>query len=562
MDMLAKSQTENRTPLDTLSSDPPTESLPPDLHGGLTVAVVITMIVLTFAGLALWNQHREAELFAKDLICAEYAGSNAEDTQNQIEARFEEFHRNAAKTVLLVISGFLVMLVAWPCLLIKARKRAAARKETHNNITRINRQLADTIERTNRMVQKATDANKAKSDFLANMSHEIRTPMNAIVGFAEVLADGKLNAEQAGHVAVIKDSARSLLETVNDILDISKIEAGKLDVQIGPCRLDQLLNQIESMMRPQAEANGLEFEVLKNASLPLRIETDALRLRQCLVNLVGNAIKFTRKGHVYINANLQQDNAKAFIRFDVEDTGVGISRKDRAAVFESFVQARGTEREFGGTGLGLTITKELARLLGGKLTLTSELQKGSVFSLLIPAGDDVTLETVLTPRKADTFDIDEHIDPADTKLDVVEKVDAGAVEFRGKVLVTEDTPSSQMLIKLLLEKMGFDVTIAKDGLQAVEKTEKHRYDLIFMDIHMPNMNGYDATRTLRSNGIATPIIALTANAMKGDDRKCLAAGCDDYLTKPIDRKRLLCVLQKYLDPVTIAITPNNAQAPS
>ncbi|MHC4744306.1 MAG: sensor histidine kinase, partial [Planctomycetota bacterium] len=328
-------------------------------------------------------------------IYADYIRRTAENAKAQTRADLEEFHKNTAKTALIVILPLLVMLFAWPCIIIKARKRAAVRREENTNIIRINRQLADTIERTNRMVIKATDASKAKSDFLANMSHEIRTPMNAIVGFAEVLADGELTTEQAGHVAVIRESANSLLQTVNDILDISKIEAGKLDVLLQKCRLDRLLNSIESMMRPQAEDKGLEFQVLTNDSLPLHIETDPIRLRQCLINLVGNAIKFTTQGHVYINANLQEHNAKAYIRFDVEDTGAGIAPRHQADIFESFVQVQDAAREVGGTGLGLKITKELAKLLGGTLTLTSSRGKGSVFSLRIPVGEDLTLEQTL-----------------------------------------------------------------------------------------------------------------------------------------------------------------------
>jgi signal transduction histidine kinase/ActR/RegA family two-component response regulator len=472
-------------------------------------------------------------------IYADHIRRTAEATAGRIEADLAAFHSAAGRTALLVILGVLILLFVWPCVLLQARKRAVERQDAENNIRQINRQLEHSIERTNLMVRKAIDANNAKSDFLANMSHEIRTPMNAIVGFAEVLADGKLMGEQRDHVEIIKNSARNLLETVNDILDISKIEAGKLDVEITGCRLDRILNSVESMMRPQAEENGLKFKVVANDALPVQIKTDPLRLRQCLINLVGNAIKFTKQGHVYINANLQEDNGKVYVRFDVEDTGVGIAEEDREAIFESFVQTEEGGRSFGGTGLGLAITKKLTKLLGGALNLTSKVGKGSVFSLVIPAGEDATLECVLAPPKAKSFE------PSD-------RIDANDVRFEGRILVAEDTLTNQMLIKLLLQKIGFDVTVVNDGAEAVNEARKHEFDLVFMDIHMPKMNGYEATRAMRKEGIATPIIALTANAMKGDDRKCFAAGCNDYLTKPIDRKWLLCVLQKHLDPVSIA----------
>lgn len=472
-------------------------------------------------------------------ICADHIHHIAETAAGGIEANLAVFHASEGRAALLVILGVFILLFVWTGVLLHTRRRFVERQVAESSIRRINRQLEHSIEQTNLMARKAIDANNAKSDFLANMSHEIRTPMNAIMGFAEVLADGKLTGEQRDHVEIIKSSARNLLETINDILDISKIEAGKLGVEITGCRLDRLLNSVESMMRPQAEENGLEFKVVANDSLPMKIKTDPLRLRQCLINLVGNAIKFTREGHVYINANLQEDNGKGYVRFDIEDTGVGIAEKDREAIFESFVQTEESGRSFGGTGLGLAITKKLTKLLGGTLNMTSKVGKGSVFSLVIPAGEDAALERVLAPPKVKSFE------PSG-------RIDANDVRFEGRVLVAEDTLTNQMLIKLLLQKIGLDVTVVRDGAEAVKEARKHKFDLIFMDIHMPNMNGYEATRALRKEGVATPIIALTANAMKGDDRKCFAVGCDDYLTKPIDRKWLLCVLHKYLDPVSIA----------
>jgi len=472
-------------------------------------------------------------------IYADHIRTTAEVVSSHIEANLTAFQSTILKVALLIILGVLILLSVWTCVLLQARSHIVARRQAEDSIEDINKQLGHSIEQTNILARKATAASHAKSDFLANMSHEIRTPMNAILGFSEVLADGHLTTEQKDHVAIIKDSARSLLATVNDILDISKIEAGKLDVEIDQCRLDRLLNSIESMMRPQAEEKSLEFQVITSNELPGLIKTDAIRLRQCLINLVNNAIKFTDHGHVYINANLQEDNGKVHVRFDIEDTGVGIAPDDQQAVFESFVQAGKGTNNFGGTGLGLTITRDLTRLLGGSLNLTSKIGEGSVFSLVIPAGDDVTLECILESPKANDIEVFEQIDLSD-------------VRFSGRVLVAEDTLTNQMLIKLLLQKIGFDVTVVKDGSEAVEKAAREQFDLIFMDIHMPKMNGYEATRALRKKGIATPIVALTANAMKGDDRKCLAAGCNDYLPKPIDRKWLLCVVQKYLDPVSIA----------
>ncbi len=433
--------------------------------------------------------------------------------------------------------------------LIAVTRDITERKRAEESLCETNRHLEEATARANDLASKAEIANVAKSEFLANMSHEIRTPMNAIIGFGDILADEELTDDQLENVNIIRESGHHLLRIINDILDFSKIEAGRLDIEIIDCSLGKLLNSIESMMKPKAEEKGIEFKVIENNGLPAQISTDPARLQQCLVNLTGNAIKFTEQGHVYINVSLETTDNKSNIRFDVEDTGIGVPEDRQKMIFEPFTQADGsTTRIYGGTGLGLTITKQLTELLGGKLTLTSQAGKGSVFSLVIPAGLDVTKQPFL-----DRYNIAGHRE---------DESDKGVkMKFSGKVLVAEDVETNQMLIRLLLEKMGIEVTIAEDGNQAMQKALAGEFDLIFMDIQMPNMDGYEAAKALRAGGMTIPIIALTANAMEGDEKKCIEAGCDNYLSKPVLFSKLIEILGKYLkkENSTMVDEPDNGR---
>ncbi len=413
------------------------------------------------------------------------------------------------------------------------KRTAGLLQQAKDRAEGVNKQLISAKEKADVLAREAITASQAKSEFLANMSHEIRTPMNAVLGFAELLSQEPLTCDQAKFVRAIQDSGNNLLCLIKDILDFSKIEAGKLDLEMVDSDLSQILESLESLLGPAAVAKGIVFRILQCDQLPRRLRTDPIRLKQCLINLVSNAIKFTSEGHVYLNVSLERaDDQPDEIRFDVEDTGIGISPEQKGRIFEAFTQAdSSTTRKFGGTGLGLTITRRLAELMGGTLTVTSQPGQGSVFTLRLPF---CSLE-----RNCETSDRYEWITELDTHQEQTNP------EVLGRALIVEDNPSNQMLMEVILRKMGWQCDIAADGEQAILQAGERTYDLILMDIQMPNLNGIDATRALRRRGIRTPIIAVTANATVGNKEKCRQAGCDDYISKPIVKDELMAVMARY-----------------
>ncbi len=415
--------------------------------------------------------------------------------------------------------------------LVASRKQAeSARIETEKANTR----LQEAIREANCLAEQATTASKAKSAFLANMSHEIRTPMNAIIGFSDMLAGENLSPRQMGYVDTIKNSGEHLLSLINDILDFSKIEAGKLDVEKVEYPLEKILTSSDSLLRPAALRKGLDFQILHRTQLPARICTDPVRVNQCLTNLVNNAIKFTAKGYVHVIVSLETVNNIPYIRFDVEDSGIGIPADKREVIFQSFTQADiSTTRQYGGTGLGLSITKRLAEILGGWLAVESEPGKGSVFSLFIPVGLDVTLQPLLGEKTMEEYS---RCTPLRQETSLY-----------GQILVAEDNRSNQKLIEAVLHKMGLTVTLVENGQKAIEAVAAQKFDLIFMDMQMPVMGGLEATQAIRAREArrtwaaggqwrSTPIVAMTAHAMQGDRDRCLASGMDDYIAKPIKKK--------------------------
>jgi PAS domain S-box-containing protein len=392
----------------------------------------------------------------------------------------------------------------------------------------------------------AQTANQAKSQFLANMSHEIRTPMTAILGFAELLNDASTSPSQRNNYAnSIVRNGQHLLAIINDILDISKIEADKMTTERVPTPVGQVLAEALSNSQQRADEKKLALEVIYRTPIPATIISDPFRLRQILSNLVSNAVKFTERGSVTVNVLFDAPSAaESRIRFDVVDTGVGISESEREGLFRPFTQAdTSTTRRFGGTGLGLTISRRLAELLGGDLTLSSEPGKGSTFTLRLPTGPlkDVKMET-----KPITVAALAEKNP----LQVLEaKADSGVVDKTKpladiSVLLAEDGIDNQQLISYLLTRAGAHVSIVGTGTAAVKFVldaiaQGNPPDVVLMDMQMPEMDGYGATRLLREHHVTTRIVALTAHAMATDREKCLQAGCDDFVSKPISRDVLL-----------------------
>ncbi len=416
--------------------------------------------------------------------------------------------------------------------LMEESKKARAESELANH------QLQASIENAQIMAEEARVANRAKSDFLANMSHEIRTPMNAIIGFGDLLSQETLSEKQKSYVATIIQAGQNLLDLINDILDFSKIEAGKMNTEIIDCSLGTLVGQIDLMIRPMATQKNLQFEITASGPLPSIIQADPVRLRQCLLNLLSNAVKFTEKGWVRLLIGMErdQDPNQPWIVFHVEDTGIGISREHHHRLFDAFSQAdSSTTRKYGGTGLGLAITKKLITLMGGKITFCSSLGNGSTFSLYLAA-----------PRNVDRIAPFEGFQSGAMQEYMLDSTPE--IKFDGRVLVAEDNPSNQLLIRLLLEKMGLVPVVAEDGRKILDHVREEPFDLILMDIQMPTMNGFETTQRLREQGIRTPIIALTANALKGMKEKCIAAGCNSFLIKPIRHKALYDEIAKYLQP--------------
>ena len=383
----------------------------------------------------------------------------------------------------------------------------------------------------------ADAANRAKSQFLANMSHEIRTPMNAILGFTELLKRGygKNEAEQTKFLNTIHSSGKHLLELINDILDLSKIEAGQMEMERIPSAPHLIAREVVTVLTARAREKGVELTLEVRGRIPASIESDPGRLRQIITNLAGNAIKFTEQGKVRVVLHMAENNGTPLFVIDVIDSGIGIDSDHLSSIFDPFVQAdTSISRRFGGTGLGLSISRRFARALGGDIVASSELGRGSTFTVTLNPGplDGIRL---MTPEEALSED------------KAVAAQNQTYWKFpAARILVVDDGPENRELVTLVIEENGLQVEQAENGLIGLEKTLHGGFDVVLMDIQMPVMDGLTATRTIRERGLTLPIFALTAHAMKGFEQEILDAGFTSYLTKPIDIDKMMQALAETL----------------
>lgn len=419
----------------------------------------------------------------------------------------------------------------------------------HSQLEKESRCRTDELEQA---LQRAMAAARAKNEFLATVSHEMRTPMSGVIGMLELVLESPLNAEQTEHLTAARSCAQSLLALLNELLDLSKLEAGRMALEEIPYEPRPLLAECVSTYRAKAQSNGVSVVWAVDAEVPRLLVGDPLRLRQILSNLLSNAVKFTAHGTIRAEVKLEPggpDGSECrWLALQVSDTGSGISPEKQDSIFDEFTQADcSISRRYGGSGLGLAIVKKLTELHGGRIQLQSEPGKGSCFTVLLP----VAVSNNNAPSSA--------MSPA--------SLQAAEAAERGPILLVEDNLINQKVVTSLLRKKGYHVDVANHGQEALDLLARQSYQLVLMDVQMPVLDGLEATHRIRSNPrlACLPIIAMTAHAMNGDRERCLAAGMNEYLAKPVDHKQLLALVEEYLsrqEPPAPPLSESQAAAPA
>ncbi|MBL8174952.1 MAG: response regulator, partial [Bryobacterales bacterium] len=462
-----------------------------------------------------WTQTRQRELGFPNLAPGDYeleveaGGADGKWSDVPARVRFTIEHPWYGTWYFRMAAAALAAALGAVIWLQRSRRHQAIRKQLEQAVAERTRELEDAR-------LQSEQASRLKGEFLANMSHEIRTPMNGIIGMSHLALSSAPQGAQREALETIRDSAESLLVVINDILDLSKIEAGRLDIEEAPVRIRGIVDSAYRILHPRFVEKGLAFRAAIRPDVPEWIVGDALRLRQVLLNLLGNALKFTDAGGVTVNVSRPGGEE---LRISVEDSGIGISAAKLAVVFDPFRQADGSvARRYGGTGLGLAISSRLVQLMGGHIGVSSEMGKGSTFTVHLPC----------RPATA----------PAEAPLS-----SAPSKQSTLSILLVEDNLINQRVAMRVLERAGYTISVAANGREGIEKWRGACYDIILMDVQMPEMDGYEAVRLIRSleqaSGAHIPIIAMTAHAMVGDREACLQAGMDDYIQKPFDPAHLI-----------------------